>query len=230
MRNRLVKSLILIGSITLLSTGCEEERDPLTPLGSYNLFKNALETGEAGQVWDRMSQASRDFFNEKHEKLVTMNDTITKYLPPTDHLIAQKQAGTVLLKTAKDGRGLFLALFDSKALKEKESEKDWATELGNTGRATFARLPGVDLPKIVVSEDKKTAVVDAPGIQVAMVKGEGEEGEWTVDLIRSGNTVKTNTAWIDANSEALEKTVDDLISEQRQHREELIAKLMGYKS
>src|SRR5690606_27535771 len=95
----------------IFALGCAENLDPKDPEGAYNLYVNALWAKDAKTVWKRVAPTTHEYFDQKYKTLQDMDETIGRYLPPTDHKIAREQAGSILTSKVKDGEGLFLEVF-----------------------------------------------------------------------------------------------------------------------
>jgi len=201
----IIQVLLLVS----LFAGCGENLDPTDPEGAYNLYTKALWSGDASGIWDRSASTTHDYFQEQFDVLVEMDATIGKYLPPTDHKIAREQAGSILTSEVKDGRGLFLKVFDPKQLKLEEKHK-----------------VGVTVDVLSISEDEKHAeLVTLGGDKYLLAKGEKND-EWFVMFVRSSAAVEGRMKWLSDNQSALQQTVEDLIQEERKQREDVIAELM----
>jgi hypothetical protein len=136
------------------------------------------------------------------------------YLPLADHRLARRQSGAVLTKEIKDGKGLFLKVFTPDKL-----PKETAYKLGT------------DVEELAVSEDDQNAKIVTRGKQTFyLVKQKaakrGEPARWHVKLVQSSEAVPGAFSWLEGNRVALQQTVDDLIAEERQQREAIIAELM----
>lgn len=205
--------LLALLFVAPLSTGCGENLDPTTPVGAYNEYRNALFAGDAEKVWARLAPSTHEYFDEQHARLVKMDETIVRYLPATDHKLAREQAGSILTDDIKNGKGFFMKVFDPASVPEDEAYR-----------------VGMDVDTEAIAEDGDTAKITTRGGQTyILTKGEGaEEGseEWFVMLVRSNEAVGKRLGWLDSNETALQKTVEDLIDEEKKKREALIARLM----
>lgn len=199
--------LLLVLCLTL-AVGCAENVDPKDPEGAYNLYTKALWAKNAEAVWDRSAPTTHQYFEDKYSTLVKMDETINRYLPPTDHKIAREQAGSILTSKVKDGKGLFLEVFHPDRLKLAEKHKVGAT-----------------VDQIKINEDETAAELTTLGKDVFyLTKGENEE--WYVMLVRSSSAVEGQMKWLTQNESALNQTIEDLIQEERKEREAVIAELM----
>ena len=189
-------------------TGCEKNVDPTDPEGAYNLYIDALFTGDAETVWNRAAPSTHEYFQEQFDVLVQMDETIRRYLPPTDHKIAREQAGSILTNSATDGKTLFLQVFkpDTLALKEKHRVGSVVDQIRVNEEGTIAEL--------------KTLGGDV----IYLTKGDKEQ--WFVMLVRSSSAVTDQMKWLGENESALKQTIEDLIAEERTKREAVIAELM----
>jgi hypothetical protein len=204
--------MLLAAVMTIMAAGCSDELDSSEPEGAYYIFRNALIAGDAETVWERTDGDTRAYFQKRYEHLVDMDETIERYLPQTDHKIARKQSGAVLLDEVKDGKGLFLKVF-------KPVKLD----------ATEAIRIGSDLEELKVAEDDSAAkVVTRAGQEYVLTHDEHNE-EWHVMLVRSTDKVEASFGWLTTNQSALQQTVEDLIAEERKKRETIIAELMDKK-
>ena len=192
----------------LVVAGCSNKLDPTEPGEAYLKFRKSLKKGDVEQMWKRCSPSTREYFNTRYDELVQMDHKIHKYLPQTDHKLARKQSGTVLLDEIDSGRGLFEHVVDPEKVAMNE-----------------ARRLGSLISAIRLSKDEKQAEVETrSGRKYRLVKG--EESEWYVSLVDSLGAVDKSFAWLERNKKALDKTVQDLSEEQRKKREEIIAELM----
>jgi hypothetical protein len=140
-----------------------------------------------------------------------MDELIRRYLPQTDVKLARKQSGTVLLDDVGDGRELFLKVYSAENVPKKKA----IIEVGS------------EVDEVKVAEDGKLAkVVTRAGQEYILTKDEDSE-EWYVMLTKSNDAVENSFGWLERNEEALTQTVEDLIKEEREQREEVIAELMG---
>lgn len=201
--------------VGLAVAGCSEELDPSEAGDAYLIFRDALWADDADKVWAMCDEETHKYFQERYEDLVAMDETIERYLPLADHRLARRQSGAVLVKEIKDGKGLFLKVFSPKGL-----PKDQAHKLGT------------DVLELAVAEDDKSARVVTRGKQTFYLVREapakkGEVGQWRVKLVQSSEAVPGAFAWLESNKMALQQTVDDLIAEEQQQREGIIAELMG---
>jgi hypothetical protein len=141
-----------------------------------------------------------------------MDQTIEKYLPATDHKLAREQAGSILTDQVEGGKGLFLKVFDGASTPDDPAYK-----------------VGMDIEEITVTEDERSAkLVTRGGQTYILTRVEGSE-EWFVRLVRSkemSEAVSKSLNWLQSNQTALDKTVEDLIDEEKTKREALIAQLM----
>lgn len=191
-----------------LSVGCAENLDPRDPEGAYNLYVNALWAQDAKAVWDRAAPTTHEYFQQKYEVLREMDETIARYLPPTDHKIAREQAGSILTDKVKNGEELFLELFRPSQLQLEEKHR-----------------VGASVATIAVSEDERAAELKTLGGDTFLL-ARGDDQEWYVMLVRSSNVVDEALEWLTSNESALKQTIEDLIAEERKNREAVIAELM----
>lgn len=194
--------------ISLATTGCSENLDPHDPEGAYNLYRDALLANDAEGVWARLDPTTRQYFQEQYETLVEMDEMIERYLPATDHKIARRQAGSVLTDRVTDGKGLFLELFQPQNLELEPGHR-----------------VGMTVDEIKIDEDETAAVLTTLGNDTLYLS-RGEDQQWYVMLVRSSTLVGERMKWLAENRTALQQTVEDLIDEERQKREAIIAELM----
>lgn len=174
------------------------------------MFQASLLSGDAKGVWSRVDEDTRSFYQARRDKLEAMGERIVEFLPQADHRLAREQAGVVLTEEVADGEGLFLRVFTP-----KELPTDQAYALG------------MDVDELNVAEDGRLAEVKTRGGQVFYLTRESEDAEWYVMLLKSTEQVAGSMKWLDANEEALEQTIKDLLDERREAREEIISELMG---
>lgn len=199
---------VLAGMLCIALSSCDENIDPTDPEGAYNLYIKAMFNADAEGVWARLAPSTREYFQTQYEVLVEMDETIRRYLPATDHKIARQQAGSILTEETKDGKGLFLKVFQPGSLKVDEGH-----------------VVGSAVDEIKINEDETAAELKTlGGDTIYLAKGENEE--WFVMLVRSSTKVTDRMKWLEQNQSALQQTVEDLIAEERKNREAIIAELM----
>lgn len=187
--------------------GCSSKLDPTEPGEAYLMYRKAMLDGDVEGIWKRTAPSTKQYFEDRYQQLVKMEEKIEKYLPQSDHEVARKQTGTVLLDEIDGARGLF--------------EK--VTEPSNVSVSQARRL-GSLVQKIRKSKDKERAqVVTRSGRTYRMVK---DDGEWYVALEKSMEALDKSFEWLDRNREALTETVNDLLESEKEKREEVIAELM----
>jgi len=187
--------------------GCGGEPDPSSPDDAYQIFRTALFEADAETMWQRTDPQTRDYFEERYQRLVEMDELIERYLPQTDHQIARTQSGAELLDEVDSGSELFVTMIQPGPFVD-----DDAVELGSR------------LQELRMAEDGQSAVAATRGGQEFVLVADGDH--WYVNLVESGQFLETTFQWLTDNEEALEQTVEDLIEEERQVREEIIADLM----
>lgn len=205
--SNLLFSLLAL-TLVLGAFGCSSELEPTDPGDAYTIFRDALFAQQADAVWDRLDPETHAYFQERYEKLVQMNQLIESYLPQTDHRLARSQSGAELLESVSDGRELFDHVFTNATMPDDD-----------------AIVFGSGVSEIRVSEDGESALVVTRGAQ-EFVMVQAEDEQWHVNLVSSGDFLDTSFGWLTANEEALSQTVEDLIDEERQKREAIIADLM----
>lgn len=203
----LVLTLILIVVAAALGA-CNGELDPTQPEDAYSLFRQALFEGDAQVAWERTDEDSRDYFQERYDKLQEMNDLIERYLPHTDHAIARGQSGAELLEELDSGQDLFALVFEPAEFVDDDGVKF-----------------GAEAREIQMSETGDTAVVVTRGGQEFVLVQQDDE-LWFINLVESGDFLDQSFQWLTNNEEALEQTVQDLIEEERRNREQIISQLM----
>ena len=204
------RAVVVLACGVVFGLGCSDELDPTQPEDAYEVFKASLMSGDAEGVWARVDEDTQTFYQERRDKLEAMGNRIEEFLPQADHRLAREQAGVVLTDEIADGKALFLKVFTP-----GELPNDQAHQLG------------MDIDELNVAEDGLLAEVKTRGGQVFYLSRKSEEGEWFVMLLKSTDQVAGSMKWLDANEEALEQTIKDLIDERREAREQIIAELMG---
>lgn len=208
--------MALIASVLVaLAVGCGDELDPTEPEGAYYIFRDALLKGDAETVWKRTDQTTKAYFQQRYEQLEEMDATIERYLPQTDHKIARKQSGTILLDQVDDGKELFMKVFQPENLPKLSNKQ--AVKVGS------------DIDELKVAEDDSAAKVVTRAGQEYVLTPDKKTEEWHVMLVRSSDKVDASFGWLETNQSALQKTVEDLIAEEREKREAIIAELMNKK-
>lgn len=202
--------LMLMGA----ALGCNSELDPTQPDGAYYLFRDALLAADGEGVWKYSDEATHLYFQERFEHLAEMDKTIDEFLPQTDHRIARQQSGAILLDEINDGKGLFLKIFQAKPLAENE-----AIRIGS------------DIEELTVNKEGTAARVMTRAQQVYLLKKADQSEQWHIMLMESetSKSIEKSLGWLDHNESALQQTVEDLVAEQRQEREAIIAELMNPK-
>lgn len=213
-------ALVLAGAI-----GCGDEADPMEPDGAYDMFRDAMLSGDAQGVWETTDPKTHAYFEDRYAQLVEMDETIKRYLPQTDHKLARQQSGTELLDEVDDGKGLFLKVYRPENLPET-SEEGGGGLMAFLGTKTPVEV-GSDVAEVKVAEDETMAkIVTRAGQEYVLVRPNDEE-KWRVRLSQSSKVLDQAFGWLDANDKALQQTVEDLIAEERKEREAVIAELMG---
>ena len=203
--------LLMLALGTLLLSACGDKLDPSDPEGAFNLFKTAMLNGDRDTMWDHMAPSSRDYFDAQLKRLHAMDEKIGRYLPPTDHKVARTQAGSILTDTMITGRQLFDKVVTPSGLPKDEKY-----------------LVGLTVEEIKISEDEKTAAILTRGKQKILLQYDEKNDRWDVMFVESFEPLKTAMTWMDANENALNQTIDDLLSEERRKRETILAELMGF--
>lgn len=194
--------------LAVVSWSCSGELDPSDPEDAYEIFRDALLEGDGQTVWERSDEDTRQFVDDRFDSLREMDELIERYLPATDHQLARSQTGAELLDELDSPEELFVRVFESNALPDDE-----------------AMYVGSAPEQIQMAEDEESAVILTRGQQEFVLVLE-EDDLWYVNLVDSGEFLPNAFAWIDENEQNLEQTVQDLIAEERQAREEIIADLL----
>lgn len=202
--------LIIALMASSVAFGCNSEHDSSEPEGAYYTFRDAVLNDDAQAAWERVDQGTREYYAERYEQLEEMEETIEQYLPQTDHRIAREQSGAELLDEVDDGEELFEKTFAPSDLPEDE-----AIEVGT------------DIDELKLAEDESSAKVITRAGQEYLLTRDEETDEWHIMLSESTEAVDESFAWLDKNRKALRKTVEDLMAEEREKREAIIAELMG---
>lgn len=203
--------MVLVAVSAVLTTGCSDELDPTDPRDAYVMFRDALVAGDGETVWKRTDEQTHTYFDQQYGVLVEMDELIHRYLPQTDVKLARKQSGTVLLEDVSNGKELFLEVYSAKDVPKKE-----AVEIGS------------NVDEVKVAEDGQLAKVVTRAGQEYILTRDEESEQWFVMLVKSNDAVQSSFGWLDRNEKALTQTVEDLIKEEREEREEVIAELMGF--
>lgn len=210
---RLPRAGLLVSLVmALMLLGCGDKLDPTEPEGAYNAFKDALFKGNPDAMWARMSPSSHQYFDDQLERLHRMDAKIERYLPPTDHRLAKKQAGSILTDELESGEEFFKHIFSADTIPQDEKYK-----------------VGMQVEEIKISEDEKqAAVVTRGGQEILLEHGEGDQ--WFVMFVESSEAVPNAMSWLEQNESALDQTVEDLIAEEREERAQIISDLFGYEA
>lgn len=203
--------IAIVAFSAVFTMGCGDELDPTEPEDAYLVFRDALFDGDGETVWERTDEQTHAYFEQKYGVLVEMDELIRRYLPQTDVKLARKQSGTVLLDKVSDGRELFLEVYSAENVPDDE-----AVRIGS------------NVDEVKVAEDGELAKVVTRAGQEYLLTRDAESEEWFVMLVKSSEAVESSFGWLDSNEEALTQTVEDLIKEEREEREEVIAELMGF--
>lgn len=200
-------AVVTVALAVLMVAGCSSEPEPTSPGGAYRMFRAALVDGDSKAMWERCAPRTHEYFQARYDDLVTMDRKIERYMPQTDHRLARKQAGTELLDKVDGGRALFERVVRPNRIVVNQSRK-----------------LGLSVQEIRMSKDESRAVAATyAGQEFRMVKG--ENGEWYVRLVESVEAVDEAFAWLRNNKTALEKTIDELVEDERSEREQVIAEL-----
>lgn len=182
----------------LCAAGCSGELLPEEPQGAYLLWRAALLKGDTEGVYEYLDQDTRKLLDERAAVLDAMSEDITRYLPLVDQRLARQQTGAVLLKEkgVKDGRKLFLLMFTPDQLK-----------------ITPEIEVGSEVSDIELNEAGDTAAIKTDGGDQFILERE-EDGVWRISSWKE--LCDQRTQWILDNRTALEQTVQDLITEEKE--------------
>ena len=207
--------LMACAALLMVATGCQGEPQPQEADGAYLLFRSALLQGNKATVYGYLSQDTKKVYEDRYATFQDMSEQIIRFLPQTDQKLARQQTGVVLLKKEgiEDSEGLFTYLFKLDALKTEDTLP--GLEIGS----------GIRFPGGVAYNDDETeaAIVTWANDQYHMVKE--DDGIWRVASWRKDAQEKT--AWIETNKENLEKTIQDLISEEKEEIDTVIKYLLA---
>lgn len=191
--------------------GCGVKMDPGDPEGAHNVFQAAMFDGDAETMWNRMAPSSKEFFDGQLARLKIMDEKIVRFLPQTDHKLARKQSGSILITEVADGKALFLKVFTPAGIPQDEKFK-----------------VGSAVEEVRMSEDEKSAELVTRGQQTVHLTYDEKSEEWFVMFAETEDAVSKSFIWLDENEKALDQTIEDLIEEERREREIIIADLMDY--
>lgn len=200
---------VCLAGALLLATGCAEELSPQEPRGAYLLFRQAVLSGDAAQVYAFMDKDTRKVFDDRYQTLNAMDEQILRFLPQVDQKLARQQTGVVFLKERKitSGEELFKAVFQAKQL-EVTPEIEVGTEVSDVE---------------VNAEESEAAVVTYSGQVYRLVKE--DDGLWRVASWQE--LVTSKTGWVQGNQTALEQTVSDLINEESAEVDKVIEHILA---
>lgn len=211
----------VLGLLTLMTlSACEQELDPLEPEGAYNVFRNAMLAGDVDAVWARADQSTHESFDAYYEHLGQMRKDIKRYFPVADHTIAQRQTGAVLLSKVDSGKALFSYVFNPKRFSVDEQGKPLEPKV------VEAYKLGSDIESISLTEDELGAEIKTRGGQSFILVKNPVDKQWYVKLSSSLESFDKSMSWVDKNQDALKKTIEDLIEEERTKRAAIISELM----
>lgn len=201
-------TLIMLALGTVFLTACGGKLDPSDPEGAFNLFKTAMLNGDRDTMWNHIAPSSQEYFDAQLGRLKEMDEKIGRYLPPTDHKLARRQAGSILTDELSTGRQLFDKIVTPSNLPKDEKY-----------------LVGLTVAEIKVSEDEKTAAILTRAKQKVLLQFDEKNEEWDIMFVESFASLKDAMKWLDSNENALDQTIDDLLSEERRKREAILAEL-----
>lgn len=201
-------------------SACEQELDPKEPEGAYNVFRNAMLAGDVDGVWSRTDKDTHESFDKHYERLGQMRTDIKRYFPVADHTIAQRQTGAVLLGKVDSGKSLFVYAFNPKRFSVDEQGKPLEAQV------IEAYKLGSDIEAISLTEDEKGAEIKTKGGQSFVLVKNPMDKQWYVKLASSLESFDKKMGWVGQNQDALKKTIEDLIEEERTKRAAIISELM----
>lgn len=200
--------LLLAGFLLSFGAACSGELDPGDPKDAYDLFRHAFFAGDGEAVWERLDDQTRDYFDDRYDRLEGMNNLIERYLPHTDHQIARSQSGAELVSQLDSGRDLLIRI-----LEPVDFPDDEAVRFGS------------EVEQLQMAEDRQSAIaVTRGGQQFGLVLQ--DDDLWYVNLVDSDELLEHALNWLHQNEDALGQTVEDLIEEERRLRERIISELM----
>ncbi len=208
-RPSLTATAILLVIAIVFGAACSSELDPSDPEDAFELFRIALLEGDGDGVWERTDETTRQYFLDRHASLEHMDELIERYLPSVDHQLARSRSGAELLDELDSPEDLFDHVFQFEAMADND-----AVRLGSDPR------------QIQMNEEETSAVILTRTEQEFVLVLQDDE-QWYVNLVDSGDFVDEAFAWLEQNADALAQTVEDLIEEEQQHRESIIADLLN---
>jgi hypothetical protein len=143
-----------------------------------------------------------------------MDQKITKYLPPTDQPLARQKSGTVLLDEIQTSKGLFERTFEPNNIDVNE-----ASRIGLDVDAVDV----VEPPDGSGARQQMKAKITTQAGQVFWLRRD-HRARWKINLLETVD-LESAFAWLNANREALEKTLEDRRAETKKRREQIISEL-----
>lgn len=217
-RARRLSALALLSVMCL--SACEQELDPKEPEGAYNVFRNAMLAGDVDGVWDRTDKGTHENFDKYYARLGEMRTDIKRYFPVADHTIAQRQTGAVLLSQVDSGKSLFTYIFNPKRFSVDDQGQPLDPQV------IEAYKLGSDVESISLTKDEKGAEIKTKGGQSFVLARNPIDKQWYVKLSSSLEAFDEKMGWVNQNQDALKKTIEDLIEEERTERAAIISELM----
>ena len=206
-----LRTLLMVCLVSAL-VGCQGELLPQEADGAYLLFRQGLLAGDTDAVYGFLSEDTKQVFDDRVKTLQDMSEQIVRFLPQVDQKLARSQTGVELLKKhdIKDGADLFKILYQDKAIEVSDG-----LEVGSG-----IRFPGgVEFNE----EETEAVIVTWANDQFHLVLE--EDGIWRVASWK--DDARDKTAWILSNQESLEKTIQDLISEEKKEIDTVIKYLLA---
>ena len=176
------------------------------------LFRQALfssEEASADTVYSYLSKDTKQVFEERVSMMNEMSEQIVRFLPQVDQKLARKQTGAVLLKEQKltTGKDLFKLLYSADLIKPSD-ELEVGSEISDI---EYLNDENTEAILVTYAKDEYRLVLE-------------EDGVWRVASWRE--FAKARTAWISNNREILEQTIQELITEEKEEIDKVIAYLL----
>lgn len=185
-----------------------------SPEDVYRTFRKALLDGDKADIWTTLDPSTQAYYRQKFQSLKTMDQKITKYLPPTDQPLARQKSGTVLLDEIQTPKGLFERTFEPNNIDVNE-----ASRIGLDVDAVDV----VEPPDGSGARQQMKAKITTQAGQVFWLRRD-HRARWKINLLETVD-LESAFAWLNANREALEKTLEDRRAETKKRREQIISEL-----
>lgn len=200
--------VVALALVALALVACQEDYKNDDAVGGYMIFRKALLAGDADGVWASLDSNTHKIFDEQVVQLKTMSEQIDRFLPLVDQKLARKQTGVVLLKehNIQTGQDLFKFTFKPDKLTVTPEIK-----------------VGSEVSDVQYNDaNTEAAIVTYGGQEYRLVQ---EDGQWRV---ASWNELITERLkWVNSNTDALNKTVEDLAKEEREQVDKVISYLLA---